>query len=114
MPFINVITSADMSADKIETVKTELGKAISLIPGKSEEWLMVNVNQSSNLYFKGNDNKNTAYVEVNIFGSASKSDCEALTGEICNIISSNTTVPTDRIYVKYEFCDMWGYNGFMF
>lgn len=114
MPFINVKTSKELSSEKIETVKTELGKAISLIPGKSEAWLMVNIEDKCNIYFKGTDNNDTAYVEVNLFGDASKDNCEKLTIKICNILDSIAEIPSDRIYVKYEFCDMWGYNNFMF
>lgn len=114
MPFIDVKTSAQLNSEKIEQIKTELGKAISLIPGKSEGWLMVNVSDNCSLYFKGNDDGNTAYVEVKIFGSASKNDCENLTAEICKILENSAGVPSDRTYVKFEFSDMWGYNNFMF
>lgn len=114
MPFINVKTSRELTAEKVEAVKSELGKAIALIPGKSEAWLMVKVDDGCKLYFKGTDNKNTAYVEVSIFGSTSKENCEALTGRICEILSDIADIPSDRTYVKFEFSDLWGYNGFMF
>ena len=114
MPFIDVKTSKELTADKIDAVKTELGKAISLVPGKSEAWLMVNITDHCNLYFKGTDNDNTAFVNVSIFGSTSKDNCENLTSEICDILSGVAGIPSDRVYVKFEFCDLWGYNGFMF
>lgn len=114
MPFINVKMSKELTADKIEAVKTELGKAISLIPGKSEAWLMVNISDNCNIYFKGTDSGNTAFVDVSIFGSASKDNCEKLTGKICEILSDIAGIPSDRAYVKFEFSDLWGYNGYMF
>ena len=114
MTFIDVKTSAKLTEEKIEQIKTELGSTISLIPGKSEAWLMVNVQDSCNLYFKGNDNQNTAYVEVSIFGESSKDDCEKATIDICRILETYAGVPYDRTYVKFEFSDMWGYNNFMF
>lgn len=114
MPFINVKTSKDLTAEKVEAIKTELGSAIALIPGKSEAWLMVNIDDNCNIYFKGTDNNDTAYVEVNIFGSTSKDNCEKLTVKICDILLKFADIPSDRVYVKYEFSDMWGYNGFMF
>ena len=43
MPFIDVKTSAELNSEKIEQIKSDLGKAIALIPGKSENWLMVNI-----------------------------------------------------------------------
>lgn len=114
MPFIDVKTSAELSAEKIEKVKCELGNAISLITGKSEAWLMVNIADNCNLYFKGNDNKDTAFVNVSIFGETSKANCEKLTSEICRILEDIAGIPSDRVYVKFEFSNLWGYNNFMF
>lgn len=114
MPLIDVKTSAELTAEKIEKVKTELGNAISLIPGKSEAWLMVNISDNCNLFFKGNDNKDTAFVDVSIFGETSKQNCEKLTSEICRILEDSVGIPSDRVYVKFEFSKLWGYNNFMF
>lgn len=114
MPFIDVKTSAELNAGKIEKVKCELGNAISLIPGKSEAWLMVNISDNCNLFFKGNDNKDTAFVDVSIFGETSKQNCEKFTSEICRILEDSVGIPSDRVYVKFEFSNLWGYNNFMF
>lgn len=114
MPFIDVKTSCALNEERIEKIKSELGRAIALIPGKSENWLMVNIDDNCNLYFKGTDDKNTAFVNVSIFGETSKSSCESLTAEICNILEKSAGIPSDRVYVKFEFSNMWGYNSFMF
>ena len=41
MPCIQTKVSVKMTEQQEKTIKTELGKAISLIPGKSENWLML-------------------------------------------------------------------------
>ena len=114
MPYINVKVSSKLNEEKIEAIKTRLGKAIELIPGKSEAYLMVNIEDECHLYFKGNASEPSSFTEVAIFGSANKSDCEKLTGEICNILNELASVPPSRSYVKFEYSDKWGYNGFMF
>jgi len=114
MPYINAKVSSKLNDEKINAIKTKLGKAIELIPGKSEAYLMVNIEDNCHLYFKGDNSAPTAFTEVAIFGSASKSDCEKLTEEICNILSELADVPPDRSYVKFEYSDKWGFNGFMF
>ena len=114
MPYINVKVSSSLNDEKIEQIKTRLGKAISLFPGKSEAYLMVNIEDNCNLYFKGNNSAPTSFTEVAIFGSANKTDCENVTAEICNILEEIADVPPDRSYVKFEYSDKWGYNGFMF
>lgn len=114
MPFINVKLSETATDNQIETVKTELGKAISLLPGKSEMYLMVNIEDGCHLYFKGNQSAPTAMCEVSVFGTATRSACEALTVEICRILERELSVPQNRIYVKFSFIDTWGYDGYLF
>ena len=112
MPFINVMTNSEIK-DK-DALKAELGNDITAIPGKSEAWLMVNIQDNCKLYFKGTNDKPTAFTDVSIFGSAAKSDCENLTAAVCDILSEEAGVPSDRSYVKFEFSDKWGYDGYMF
>ena len=60
MPFINVKISENLSDTQVDNIKSRLGEAISLIPGKSEAWLMVNIQDNCKLYFKGTNDKPTA------------------------------------------------------
>ena len=53
MPFINVMTNSEIK-DK-NTLKSELGNAITAIPGKSGAWLMVKLEDKADMYFKGSD-----------------------------------------------------------
>ncbi len=110
MPFINVKTNVSVSNDKQESLKSALGKAISIIPGKSENWLMVGIESEYVLYFQGTDAP-AAMVEVSIYGEADSSSLNALTGEICKIINQNLYIDTSRTYVKYMQTPDWGWNG---
>ena len=111
MPFINSKVSVAMSQEKKESVKAKLGQAISLIPGKSENWLMVGFEDSYDLYFQGNQDGPTAFVEVKIYGSASSGAYSELTGAICDIYQEELGIPKNRVYVKYEEVANWGWNG---
>ena len=53
MPCIQVKTNVNTSGEKAEAVKTALGQAISLLPGKSEDWLMVAIEDECQMYFGG-------------------------------------------------------------
>lgn len=75
---------------------------------------MVNIQDNCKLYFKGTNDKPTAFTDVSFFDSAAKSDCENLTAAVCDILSEDAGVPSDRSYVKFEFSDKWGYDGYMF
>lgn len=111
MPFINSKISVKITEEQEETIKNRLGQAIALIPGKSESWLMVGFEDDYKLYFKGRKFDKIVFVEVKIFGDASKSALASLTTEICNIYNEELDVDKDKIYVKYELVDNWGWNG---
>ncbi|MCI5668972.1 MAG: phenylpyruvate tautomerase MIF-related protein, partial [Oscillospiraceae bacterium] len=79
--------------------------------GKTESWLMVGFEPNVSLYFQGEKPEKTAFVEVSLYGSASPSDCDRMTAEICRIYGEVLGVPSDKIYVKYSPTDQWGWNG---
>lgn len=111
MPFIEVKTNQNIASP--QELKAELGSAITAIPGKSEAWLMVELEGNKDMYFKGSDEP-CAMFEVAIFGSAPDSAYDDLTKRICAISQKQLGVSPDRTYVKYSEKDCWGYNNFNF
>ena len=111
MPFIEVKTNAQIS-DKI-ALKSELGCAITAIPGKSEAWLMIDIEDKKDMFFKGTDEP-CAMFEIAVFGSASADAIDDLTKRICDISERLLGVNADRTYVKYSEKTKWGYNNFNF
>ena len=110
MPFIDVKTNVSVSEDQKESIKTALGMAITAIPGKSESWLMVEIEPERKLYFKGTDAP-AALVAVSVFGSPDSASFAKLTDRICTILNSELGIDTARTYVKYEATRDWGWNG---
>ena len=113
MPFINVKISENLSDTQVDNIKSRLGEAISLIPGKSEAWLMVKFEDKADMYFKGS-NEPCAMFEIAVFGSASKDAYENLTKRICKTSEKYLGIPSNRTYVKYNEIDKWGYDNFNF
>lgn len=114
MPFINTITTKKISDPERESIKAELGRIIAEIPGKSEQWLMLAFNDEVKMYFKGDDSLDSALVQVSIFGKAGADAYDRVTKAICELYESKLGIPADRVYVKYEECDKWGWNGMNF
>lgn len=111
MPFIGSRITVQVSKEKKEIIKKRLGEAISLIPGKSETFLMVGFEDNYSLYLGGKELEKGAFVEVKIFGKASDSDYDKVTSAICTIYEEELQIPQDKIYVKYEEVSHWGWNG---
>ena len=111
MPYIDSKITVAISDEKKEQLKTELGKIISLIPGKSETYLMVGFDDNYSLFFAGKELDLGAFIEVKIFGTAPETALSAVTGAICNLYHKELGIPPQNIYVKYEEVSNWGWNG---
>lgn len=110
MPFIDSKVTVKLSEEKKEAIKAKLGKAVSVLH-KGEGYLMVGFQDEYSLYFGGKKLEKGAYVEVSLFGAASSSDYDRMTGEICSILSDELQIPANAVYVTYHGLKDWGWNG---
>lgn len=111
MPFINSKISKKITKEQELELKTMLGQAIAIIPGKSEAWLMLGFEDEYSLYFRGDDSEACVFVDVSIYGGENKAAFDALTGKICDIYGQVLGIKADHVYVKYEVTSNWGWNG---
>ena len=111
MPFISTKTNVTVTPDKEELLKARLGKAIEAIPGKSESWLMVAIEGGIPMYFKGDGSQPTAFVEVKLFGDASKEAYSNMTKQLSGIYEELLGIKPDHLYVRYQGGTDWGWNG---
>ena len=111
MPFIDSKISVKATEEQKKELKKRLGQAISIIPGKSESWLMVNIEDERDMYFRGDDSEPVAFVGVNIYGSANPAAFEKMTAELTKIYGELFGVAPDHMYVKYAASTDWGWNG---
>jgi len=110
MPYIETTTSVAISGKKEQAIKERMGKAIELIPGKTEGWLMLSFRDNVSMYFKGEDDP-CAICQVKLFGSASEETYAELTEALTEILNDELDLDPDRIYVTYEEIGVWGWNG---
>ena len=102
MPFIDSKVTVKITDDKKESIKARLGQAVNLMVGFEDDY---------DLYMGGNKLEKGAYVSVSLFGSASSSDYEKMTGAICEILQEELEIPGDKVYVTYHGVNDWGWNG---
>ena len=68
MPCIQVKTNVKTSRQAAEEIKEALGQAISCLPGKSEDWLMVSIEDGCQMFFGGKGSRPIAMGEGKILG----------------------------------------------
>lgn len=110
MPFIDSKISIPVGEEKREVLKTELGKAISIL-NKPESFLMLGFEDNYDLYMGGKKLEQGAYVSVSLFGNASSDQYNKMTAEICRIFEEQLGIPGSAVYITYHGVNDWGWNG---
>lgn len=110
MPFVNIKTNADITTEKAEILKSKCGKAISILPGKSENNLMLNF-EGGKTMFKAGRTDLSAFIEVRIYGKSTKDAYDALTVELTKIMNDEFEITAGNVFINYMEFPMWGING---
>ena len=111
MPFIKVKTSCQISKEQEITLKSRMGKAIELVPGKSEEYLLLEFEDNSRLWLRGENTEPIAYIEAAIFGNESHAGYPAFTAKVSEIFFDVLGIRAENLYIKYEDISAWSVGG---
>lgn len=111
MPYIKTTVSTAISPAAQEALKAKLGEAIALIPGKTEDWLMLAFEDNARMYFRGDNGADYAMVQVSLFGSTSDAAYDRLTAAISEIVNEVLGIDRANIYITYAPFEHWGWNG---
>ncbi|MBR1693731.1 MAG: hypothetical protein IJ711_13310 [Lachnospiraceae bacterium] len=111
MPFIKSKISIPLSKEQETELKTRMGQAIELIPGKSEEYLLLEFEDNCHLWLRGRNDEPIVYIEAAIFGNEPHYGYDSFTAEITHIFSELLHTKPENIYVKYEDITAWGVRG---
>lgn len=110
MPMIEAKVTMELPAEKRDVLKTEFGKAITILE-KKESYLMINLVDGQDLYFGGNKLEKGAYVEVKVLGSVDAGASDKMTARLCEILEKELCIPGNAVYVSYWGTGSWGWNG---
>ena len=108
MPFIDVRTSCPISSAQEEALKSGLGQAIGLIPGKSEGSLMVQFTENCRLWFGGQQEGPIAFVNVMLYGASTKEAYESFSQAAIPLLEKELGAET--VYLKFEEVGNWFWN----
>lgn len=112
MPFIMAKVNQKLSTQQKQRIKAGLGRAISLVPGKSEDVLMVGLEDQYDLYLRGDNRQPLAYLSVAIYGTASHEGYDDLNLAITKLFYEVLHVQPENLFVDYEDIQAWGTSGY--
>lgn len=111
MPYISAKVTKKLTEEQFTNFKVALGKAIEAIPGKTEAYLMVCIEDGQKLWFAGDNSSDQAFIDVKILGKAKAEDYVRMTGVLCNICGELLGIAADKVYITYSEYENWGWNG---
>ena len=112
MPCIQIKTNVKVNEETAEAIKSQLGKDIALLPEKTEDWLMVTLEDSCRMWFRGDASHPLAIVEVKVFGAQRDSAAsEKMTQAVCKLFQKELGVDPKDIYIRYLASPDWGWNN---
>lgn len=110
MPYICVNVTGTLTDAQKDALKAGFGEKISLIPGKTEKALMVDISENHTMYFQG-EKRNLAFVDVRCYKSAAFEDKKRFTEAVFEIIEKVTGLSNEDIYLSCGEYDTWGVHG---
>lgn len=108
MPFIDVRTSTELTAEQERSVKAELGKAIALIPGKAEGGLMIQFTDNCRMWMGGEQSGTIVFVNVMLYGAADKESYQRFSSAVIPMLEDKLNAA--KVYLKFEEVPNWFWN----
>ena len=101
MPCIQIKTNVSVSEEAAQAVKSQLGQIITCLPEKTEDWLMITLEDGCRMWFRGEKDKPMAIVEVKVFGdSVDRAASERMTREVCGLFQQQLGVDPRREFLN--------------
>lgn len=111
MPFIRMTTSEKITKEKELELKADFGRAISLVSGKAECYLMLAFHDSVMMAYQGDNETPLAMIEVQLLGESDSGELDMLTAALTESVGRVLGIVPSRIYVNHSFYKHWGVGG---
>ena len=113
MPYIHLRTNVTIDKDKVLLLKARMGQDIVDLPGKSEHWLIAEIEGAKDLFFQGTKDP-CAMIEVQLYGKADRRSKETLSRHLTGLCQDLLGIDEDRVYVSFVETPDWAYAGSLF
>ena len=111
MPFVKVKASCPIASEQEVELKKRLGMAIELVPGKSEEYLLLEFEDRCRMWLRGESSRPVSYIEAAIFGNEGHAGYPAFSAEVTGILHEVLGIAPEDCFIKYEDISAWAVGG---
>ncbi|MDR1351912.1 MAG: hypothetical protein LBK05_01415 [Treponema sp.] len=110
MPYVSLNTSEKLSETQKERVKSEIGRLIAVIPGKTEEVTIVDISGGHSMY-KGGQAVPCAYVDIRVYTKADPEGKKQFVDGLFVVLDRELGIPKDNVYMSVLEFEQWGDHG---
>lgn len=110
MPFITFKTTKTLTLNQEKLLKDRVGRLITIFPQKSEEQLMIHIEDNQVMYFKGQEIE-CMKIDCQLFYHVDLSYKKQFVEELMKSVEEITKIPTFCQYMTMSEYDHWGRNG---
>jgi len=112
MPYIAINTSEKLSDAQKETIKTELGRLITIIPTKTEAGTFVDFSDSRTMY-KGGEAISGAFIELRLWRKSEFEPKKQFTEAVFELLSRELGLKKENMYLTIMEFEEWGSAGIL-
>ena len=114
MPFLELRTNKQLSADKKQHVMKDLTALLGKDLKKPERVIMIHCKDNQDLMFGGSSDP-LAFIELRSIGLP-EGQTVGLSQSLASFVKNNLDIPEDRLFINFQSFErhMWGYNGSTF
>lgn len=111
MPFLISKVNIPVTGQQEQRLKTLLGRAISLIPGKSEESLLLILEDDCPVYLRGDGAAPAAYLSAAVFHNEGHAGYAEFTAAATEAYRDVLGIEPDHVFLRFEDISAWGTAG---
>lgn len=106
MPYVSIRTSKHVTDGQMDNLQKEIGRIISIIPGKNINNCMIQIYGDCQT-FMGGKPANATMCEIRLFGEAPKEAKKEFSGELNKVITAELG-EVDTLFVNIQQYFEWG------
>ena len=111
MPYLQINISKTLTTEQRETVKTELGKLITIIPTKTEKNFMIDFSEGRPMYFHGLPAQSCAFLELRLFGKSDFQAKKQFVQQVFRMMDHVLGIKENEMFINIIELDEWGAGG---
>ncbi len=111
MPFIAVSLSKAFTQKQAWKAKQAFGRDIALLPGKDESKLMLKLEHTPCMFFRGNALCNGAYVDCRLFGTQPAEAKFAFASAVYQSLTEVFDIQSEDVFLSFSHFGDWGSAG---